>query len=214
MKESRPTFPICPAPGRCQGPIAGPGTGWPLGSAPQSFRLSGTQSTPGRATPPVVAKYCARVPETETGPTRFGRQGSPGSVSAAQVPGTDGMAHGSLQECAHRLAKKAWSRVSPLRFPESAHHAHTHITDYKTAWRTAARKAGLRDRRIYDLRASFASRANNCNASGLTVAHLLGHDSTQIWPTYVKALDENTRAVIGALEAARNSHQLHWKSIQ
>jgi integrase len=109
--------------------------------------------------------------------------------------------------------RKLGPEFSPYVF-QSPRITHTHITDYKTAWRTAARKAGLRDRRIYDLRASFASRANSCNASGLTVAHLLGHASTQILPTYVKALDENTGAVIGALETARNSHQLRWKSIQ
>ncbi len=32
---------------------------------------------------------------------------------------------------------------------------------------------------------------NGCKPSGLTVAHLLGHASTQILPTYVKPLDEN-----------------------
>src|ERR1700686_3157242 len=37
VKESRPTFPIWPAPGRCQGPIAGPGIGWPLASTPQNL---------------------------------------------------------------------------------------------------------------------------------------------------------------------------------
>jgi hypothetical protein len=40
----------------------------------------------------------------------------------------------------------------------------------------------------------------------LTIAQLLGHaNSTQILPTYVKPLDENTRAVIEALDAARTS---------
>jgi integrase len=82
--------------------------------------------------------------------------------------------------------------------------ANAHITDYKTAWRKAARKAGLA-RRIYDLRASFASRANSCKATGLTVAHLLGHASTQILPTYVKPLDENTKVIIEALDAARRN---------
>jgi integrase len=78
------------------------------------------------------------------------------------------------------------------------------LPDYKTAWRKAARDAGIPDRRIYDLRASFASRANACRASGLTIAQLLGHENnTQILPTYVKALDENTKAVIEALDAAR-----------
>ena len=82
----------------------------------------------------------------------------------------------------------------------------THVSDYKKAWQKAAHEAGLPDRRAYDLRASFASRANACHASGLTIAQLLGHaNSTQILPTYVKSLDENTRAVIEALDAARTS---------
>ncbi len=37
------------------------------------------------------------------------------------------------------------------------------------------------------------------------MAHLLGHSSTQILPTYVKPLDENTKAIICALDAARSS---------
>jgi len=80
-----------------------------------------------------------------------------------------------------------------------------HIIDYKSAWQKAAREAGLKDRRVYDLRSTFASRANGCRASGLTVAHLLGHASTQILPTYVKPIDENTKAILEALDTARNS---------
>ena len=109
--------------------------------------------------------------------------------------------------------KKLGPEFSPYVFP-SPRITNTHITDYKSAWRKAARKAGLADRRIYDLRASFASRANSCKASGLTIAHLLGHASTQILPTYVKPLDENTRAVIEALAVARDLHQLHGKTVQ
>jgi integrase len=85
--------------------------------------------------------------------------------------------------------------------------------DYKTAWRTAAKKAGLADRRAYDLRATFASRANVCHATGLTVAHLLGHASTQILPTYVRPFDENTRAVIEAMDTARKNQQTASGSI-
>jgi len=81
-----------------------------------------------------------------------------------------------------------------------------HITDYRKAWQKAATAAGLNDRRIYDLRSTLATRANSCRASGLTVAQLLGHASTQILPTYVKPLDENTRALVNALDAARSSH--------
>ena len=58
------------------------------------------------------------------------------------------------------------------------------------------------------------TRANACRASGLTVAHLLGHASTQILPTYVKPLDENTKAVIEALDLARASNVARSNSIQ
>lgn len=95
-----------------------------------------------------------------------------------------------------------------MRIPEM------HITDYKSSWRKAAAKACLKDRRIYDLRSTFASRANSCRASGLTVAQLLGQANTQILPTYVKPLDENTRAVIDALDIARNAHISKAASIQ
>jgi integrase len=88
-----------------------------------------------------------------------------------------------------------------------------HFVDYKSAWRTAVRKAGLSDRRIYDLRATFASRANVCHATGLTVAHLLGHATTQILPTYVRPLDDNTRALIEAMDNARKNQPVAPSSI-
>ena len=47
------------------------------------------------------------------------------------------------------------------------------------------------------------TRANACRASGLTVSHLLGHASTPILTIHVKPLDENTKAVIEALDLAR-----------
>ena len=89
-----------------------------------------------------------------------------------------------------------------------------HITDYKSAWQKAAAKASLTDRRIYDLRSTFASRANGCRASGMTVAHLLGHASTQILSTYVKPIDENTKVIMEALDAARMSQAGKMPSIQ
>jgi integrase len=89
----------------------------------------------------------------------------------------------------------------------------THLTDYKKAWQKAAREAGLPDRKIYDTRATFASRANACRASGLTIAQLLGHSNSTILPTYVKPLDENTKAVIEALDFARSSQSVKSKSV-
>jgi integrase len=104
------------------------------------------------------------------------------------------------------------SEFSPFVFP-SPRNPTVHFVDYKTSWRTAARKAGLSDRRIYDLRATFASRANVCHATGLTVAHLLGHANTQILSTYVRPLDENTKALIEAMDTARKNQRVASGSI-
>lgn len=112
---------------------------------------------------------------------------------------------GLLDELGLLSWRELWGPAySTYVFP-SPRNAGTHLTDYKKAWRKAAEAAGLPDRRIYDLRATFATRANACHASGLTVAHLLGHSTIQILPTYVKPMDENTRAVVEALDAARTS---------
>jgi integrase len=118
--------------------------------------------------------------------------------------------------CKDTLLK--WRQVmdlgaSPYVFP-SPRNPKCPIFDYKTAWRVAAKKAGLGDRRVHDLRATFASRANMCKASGLTLAQLLGHNSTQILPTYVKPIDENTKSVMQALDAARHSHNAVPRTIQ
>lgn len=105
------------------------------------------------------------------------------------------------------------TRTAAVSVTDSPRNPTVHFVDYKTAWRTAARKAGLGDRRIYDLRATFASRANVCHATGLTVAHLLGHATTQILPTYVRPLDENTRALIEAMDTARKNQRVAPHSI-
>jgi integrase len=120
------------------------------------------------------------------------------------------------QHC--RNALERWRALtcglhSPYVFPSPRKNT-SHMVDYKQPWQNAIRAAGLEGRRIYDSRSTFASRANGCRASNLTVAHLLGHASTQILPTYVKPLDENTRAIIAALDLARLSQASQVKSIQ
>jgi hypothetical protein len=42
---------------------------------------------------------------------------------------------------------------------------------------------------------------------------VLGHANTQILPTYVRSLDENTRALIEAMDTARNRHVVAPDSI-
>lgn len=78
-----------------------------------------------------------------------------------------------------------------------------YVTGYKEAWKKALADAGISGKRMHDWRATFASRANAAHATSLTVAHLLGHSSTTVLPTYTKPLDEHTRAVIHAMDTAR-----------
>ena len=110
--------------------------------------------------------------------------------------------------CRDALAhwRKFLGAASTFVFP-SPQKPSAHFSDYKTSWRTAAAKARLSDRRVSDLRATFASRANVCHATGLTVAHLLGHASTQVLPTYVRPFDENTKALIEAMDTARKQQK-------
>ena len=120
------------------------------------------------------------------------------------------VAHRNLSPCSQEWRELLGSDYSPFMFP-SPRNPQVHFVDYKAAWHTAAKKAGLSNRRIYDLRSTFASRANSCRATGITVAQLLGHANTQILPTYVRPFDENTRAVISAMDAARNFAQARPK---
>src|SRR5437660_12106226 len=72
--------------------------------------------------------------------------------------------------------------LSPFVFPSPRNPA-VHVQDYKGPWNRAAKSVGLVGRRIYNLRSTFASRANACRASPLTVAHLLGPAITEIFAT-------------------------------
>jgi integrase len=79
-----------------------------------------------------------------------------------------------------------------------------HWSCYQDAWNRATAKVGLIDRRVYDLRSTFATRVNAAaHVTDLTLAHLLGHASTGILPTYAKAIDENTRSTMSRLNSLR-----------
>ncbi len=82
-----------------------------------------------------------------------------------------------------------------------------HITDYKTPWRSIRKKVGMTEHVLYDTRATAASRANALAPNPLTVAQFLGHSSTSILPTYARPLDENTKAILRGLDAARKEHE-------
>jgi hypothetical protein len=66
--------------------------------------------------------------------------------------------------------------LTPSSFIQRNNHANG------TEMRYTSPEAGLQDGRIYDTRGTFASRANACHASGLTITQLLGHSNTAILP--------------------------------
>lgn len=101
------------------------------------------------------------------------------------------------------LLWRPFTGQSEYVFP-SPRNPRAYWTGYQLPWKDAVSHAGLGDRRVYDLRSTFASRANATRANTLTLAQLLGHANTSILPTYVKQLDENTRAVIHALDELRD----------
>src|SRR5262249_54615043 len=153
---------------------------------------------------------------------RPGARSRPGNVPRAVYPGGGNLRRGRIfRQCfvsqtgrTPAAVFESRTRMQPGSDSKSTSD-HFSVSDYKKGWQKAARDAGIPDRRAYDLRASFASRANACHASGLTIAQLLGHaNSTQILPTYVKPLDENIRAVINALDSARASRTDPPGSIQ
>jgi integrase len=102
---------------------------------------------------------------------------------------------------------------SPYVFP-SSRVPETQMTDYKGAWRKAAAAAGLKDRRIYDLRLTFASRASSCRASGHTVAQLLGHANHTNPCPYVRPIDSTRKPSSTPSRPRRHAHTSKATSIQ
>jgi integrase len=107
--------------------------------------------------------------------------------------------------CLHQL--KAWREFVGKDFSvfvlPSPKDPCTHWKVYQDAWERASTIAKLRDRRFYDLRSTFATRAHSVYPNDLAVARVLGHSTPAILPTYAKGSDENTRSMIIGLDALR-----------
>jgi integrase len=70
----------------------------------------------------------------------------------------------------------------------------------RKAWAKALKTAGLPYFPIYHLRHTFASRLTAAGVSPLTIAHMLGHSSTQIVPRYAQVMDQNRLDAMKKLE--------------
>ena len=82
-----------------------------------------------------------------------------------------------------------------------------HLREPRRDWILALKAACIPYRRIYDLRATFASRMLAAGESPLFIAYLLGHSSTSILPIYARLADEYRRGAILKLEQFRLAHE-------
>ena len=92
-------------------------------------------------------------------------------------------------------------------FPEYSNTRHR-LQGGRKSWKGALKKADIPYFRQYDLRHCFASRLSAVGTSPITIAHLLGHSSTGILMTYVKAIDTVHRDAILKLDEFRQ-HETH-----
>lgn len=97
------------------------------------------------------------------------------------------------------------SDFSEWIFPNFAKRRHPLQRGGRKAWANALRKAGLLFFPIYNLRHTFASRLTTAGVSPLTIAHMLGHSSTQIVPRYAQVMDENRLDAMKKLEALQQA---------
>ena len=74
------------------------------------------------------------------------------------------------------------------------------IQDVKTSFRTACRKAGIKDFRIHDLRHTCAAWLVSSGVPMSEVRDLLGHSSITVTERYAHLAPENIRAAVNKLE--------------
>lgn len=101
---------------------------------------------------------------------------------------------------------------SPYVFPNSQDPSKP-MKDLRRSWANALKDAGLEYFGIYDLRHTLATRLTQAGVSPVFVAQIIGHSSTSILSTYVRAIDEYRRDAIHKLEdlrhaSAQKSHQI------
>jgi integrase len=87
-------------------------------------------------------------------------------------------------------------------FPSFSNRRHQ-LQGGRKAWASELKKAGISFFPIYNLRHTFASRMTGEGVSPITIAQMLGHQSTQIVPRYAQVLDQNRFDAVRKLESLR-----------
>ena len=77
------------------------------------------------------------------------------------------------------------------------------ISEFKTAFTSAVRDAGLEDFHFHDLRHSFASRLNAAGADPYVIRDLLGHSTTTMSADYTHTSFERRRQAIVEMSHSR-----------
>lgn len=101
-----------------------------------------------------------------------------------------------------RWRKLVGPEYSDFVFPNFSNRRHP-LQGGRKAWASTLKKAGIPFFPIYNLRHTFASRMTAAGVSPLTIAQMLGHNSTQIVPRYAQVLDQNRFDAMKKLEAPR-----------
>jgi len=81
------------------------------------------------------------------------------------------------------------------------------MKDVKTAFRSACRRAGIRDVRFHDLRHSAASRMVEAGVDLVTGSKILGHSTIQMTMRYAHPTPENMRRAVETLAQDEASTQ-------
>lgn len=87
-------------------------------------------------------------------------------------------------------------------FPSLSNRRHP-LQGGRKAWASALKRAGIPFFPSYNLRHTFASRMTAAGVSPITIALMLGHNSTQIVPRYAQVLDQNRFDAMKKLESLR-----------
>jgi integrase len=109
-----------------------------------------------------------------------------------------------LNDTAHWLLKRLveQARNEDLEYLFTNRETGTRFGSFKTAWKTACKKAGITNLRFHDLRHTFGTRAIDNGAPLSAVQKVMGHKTIQTTMQYVHATDEGKRRAVQAVEAA------------
>jgi integrase len=105
---------------------------------------------------------------------------------------------------ARRIAEFQIADATTKKFLFTSRRTGGMISEFKTAFTSAVRDAGLEDFRFHDLRHSFASRLNAAGADPFIIRDLLGHSTTTMSADYTHTSFESRRQAIADLSQSRD----------